>query len=212
MLLHEDKNLTIKKLTLGLYDTNAYILVCQATGESMVIDAPADAGTIMEELDGTSPQYILLTHDHIDHIGAIETLRSQLKIPLAAHEASSYQLKKAPELFLFDGDVAELGNLKIEVMFTPGHTPGSLCFKVDKFLFAGDTLFPGGPGHTDKPEDFKNIIESITGKIYRLPDDTVILPGHGESTTVKQSKKEYAVFSAKIHEKEIYGDVTWENS
>jgi hydroxyacylglutathione hydrolase len=153
MLFHEDKDIVVKKLTLGLFETNAYIVVCRATGESMIIDAPADAGIIIEELDGTSPQYILLTHDHIDHIGAIESLRTQLKIPLAAHESSSRQLEKAPELFLFDGDVVNLGYLKIEVLFTPGHTPGSLCFKVGRFLFAGDTLFPGGPGHTDTPDD-----------------------------------------------------------
>jgi hydroxyacylglutathione hydrolase len=212
MQLYEDKNLIIRKLTLGLFDTNAYILVCRATGESMIIDAPADAGAIIEETRGTSPQYILLTHDHIDHIGAIETLRSRLKIPLAAQESSSYQLKKAPELYLLDGDIAELGNLKIEVIFTPGHTPGSLCFKVGKFLFAGDTLFPGGPGHTDTPEDFEKVIKSITDKIYRLPDDTTILPGHGESTTVKQSKTEYTVFCGKTHDAQLCGDVTWLNS
>jgi hydroxyacylglutathione hydrolase len=209
MLFHEDDDLIIKKLTLGLFDTNAYILVCRATGESLIIDAPADAGAIIEELSGTSPQYILLTHDHIDHIGAIETLRSQLKIPLAAHESSSYQLEKPPELYLLDGDVCELGNLKIKIIFTPGHTSGSLCFKVGKYLFAGDTLFPGGPGHTDTPADYKKIIESITSKIFRLPNNTEILPGHGDITTVKQSKKEYALFSAKKHDERLYGDVTW---
>jgi hydroxyacylglutathione hydrolase len=209
MLFHKDTNLVIKKLTLGLFDTNAYILICRATKESLIIDAPADTGAIMEELSGTSPQYILLTHDHIDHIGALETLRTQLKIPLAAHESSAMQLQKAPELLLLDGDIANLGYLKIEVLFTPGHTPGSLCFKTGNFLFAGDTLFPGGPGHTDTPEDFRLIIESITGKIYHLPDETVILPGHGESTTVKLSKKEYAVFSSKTHDDTLYGDVTW---
>jgi glyoxylase-like metal-dependent hydrolase (beta-lactamase superfamily II) len=212
MLVYEDKQLLIKKLTLGLYETNTYILVCQANKESLVIDAPADLNTIIDHLDGTIPQYILLTHDHIDHIGALDMLRTKLRVPLATHEYSSYQLEKPPELLLQDNDVADLGKLKIEVLFTPGHTPGSLCFRVENYLFAGDTLFPGGPGHTDNPEDFKQIIESITNKIFRLPGDTILLPGHGDETTVKQSKEEYAAFESRLHSSQLCGDVTWQDS
>jgi hydroxyacylglutathione hydrolase len=208
MLIIEDKSLRIEKLTLGPYETNAYVLVCMKTKESLVVDAPADAAAIIDALTNTSPKYILLTHDHYDHTGVLVSLRSRLKVPLAAHEFSSFQLKTPPEILLKDGDVIHLGKLKIDVLFTPGHTPGGLCFKVNKYLFAGDTLFPGGPGHTDMPESFEQIVESITKKIYCLPNDTMILPGHGDSTTVGQSKKEYAVFAAKSHDS-LYGDVTW---
>jgi glyoxylase-like metal-dependent hydrolase (beta-lactamase superfamily II) len=208
MTIAEDKELRITKLTLGPYETNAYILVCAKTKESLVIDAPAKVRTIIEELKGTKPQSILLTHDHPDHTGAMTSLRSRLKVPLATHECSSFQLETPPDFLLKDGDVIKLGNLKIDVIFTPGHTPGSLCFKVNNYLFDGDTLFPGGPGHTDTPDDFKQILSSITQNIYSLPDDTLILPGHGESTTVKKSKEEYAVFAATPHD-ELYGDVTW---
>jgi hydroxyacylglutathione hydrolase len=208
LIIAEDKNLIINKLTLGPYETNAYLLICMDTKESLVVDAPADAGEIIENLNGTTPRYILLTHDHYDHTGVITSLRSRLKIPLATHEFSSYQLKTPPEILLKGGETLQLGKLKIEVLFTPGHTPGGLCFKAARYLLAGDTLFPGGPGHTDSPEGFQQIIDSITEKIYRLADDTVILPGHGEGTTVKISKEEYVVFASKPHHG-LSGDVTW---
>jgi len=204
-----DSLVRVEKLTLGPYETNAYIVVCNRTLESLVIDAPAGASEIISAVQGTQPRYILLTHDHYDHTGVMTSLRSRLRVPLATHEASSWQLKTLPEIFLKDGDSLDLGKLKVAVLHTPGHTPGSLCFKVGKYLFAGDTIFPGGPGHTDSPGDFKQILESITGKIFSLPDDIVILPGHGEATTVAKAKTEYAVFVSRPHYPELYGDVLW---
>lgn len=212
MNIAADKNLLIERLTLGPYDTNAYIVICRQTLESLVIDAPARASEIIAALEGTQPRYILLTHDHYDHTGVIVSLRSRLKVPLACHELDSYQLKTPPEIFLKDGDSLKLGKLNIEVWHTPGHTPGSLCFSSGKYLFVGDTIFPGGPGRTETPEDFKQIIGSITQKIFPLPDDTMLLPGHGDGTTVKKAKEEYAVFAAKPHSDVICGDVTWLDS
>ena len=204
-----DDNIHIEKLTLGPYETNAYVVVCRRTGESLVVDAPARASEIIKRLSGTRPRYILLTHDHYDHTGVIVSLRSRLKVPLATHPESSYQLKTPPEILLQDGDHLALGKLRIDVMHTPGHTPGSLCFNIRKHLFAGDTLFPGGPGHTETPADFVQIVKSITGKIYTLPGGTVIYPGHGEGITVAKSREEYAVFAARPHPKDLCGDVLW---
>jgi hydroxyacylglutathione hydrolase len=210
MLIVNDSAIRIEKLTLGPYETNAYIVICRETGESLVIDAPAAASEIIAELEGTKPKYILLTHDHYDHTGVLTSLRSRLKAPLATHAENSYQLKTPPEILLKDGDSLPLGNLKIEVLHTRGHTPGSTCFRTGKYLFAGDTIFPGGPGHTDRPDEFQLIIESITKKIFRLPDDTMIFPGHGDSTTVRKAKEEYAVFASRPHPEDLYGDVTWQ--
>jgi len=204
-----DSVVRIDKLTLGPYETNAYIVICKKTGESLVVDAPARASEIIASLKGTQPRYILLTHDHYDHTGVMTSLRSRLHVPLATHEASSWQLKTPPEILLYHGRSLKLGKLKIEVLHTPGHTPGSLCFKIAKYLFAGDTIFPGGPGHTDSPDDFKRILDSITGRIFTLPDDTAILPGHGEGTTVAKAKAEYAIFAARSHSPDLYGDITW---
>jgi glyoxylase-like metal-dependent hydrolase (beta-lactamase superfamily II) len=204
-----DIDILIEKLTLGPYETNAYIVICRQTGESLVIDAPAGASEIIAKLEGTKPRYILLTHDHYDHTGVIVSLRYRLKVPLATHIESTYQLKTPPEILLKDGDSLPLGDLKIEVMHTPGHTLGSLCFKVGKYLFVGDTIFPGGPGRTETPEDFQLILKSITKKILTLAGDTMIFPGHGDGTTVKQAKEEYGVFASRPFNLDLYGDVTW---
>jgi hydroxyacylglutathione hydrolase len=204
-----DSAVRIEKLTLGPYETNAYIVVCKKTGESLVIDAPAGASEIIASLKSTQPKYILLTHDHYDHTGVMTSLRARLCVPLATHEASSFQLKTPPEIFLKDGDSLKLGKLRVEVLHTPGHTPGSLCFKVGKYLFAGDTIFPGGPGHTDSPDDFNQILDSITGKIFGQPDDTVILPGHGDGTNIAKAKAEYGVFAARPRSPVLFGDITW---
>jgi hydroxyacylglutathione hydrolase len=209
MIIVDNDILRIEKLTLGPYETNAYTVVCKKTGESLAADAPAGASEIIASLKGTKPRYILLTHDHYDHVGVIVSLRARLKVPLATHIDNTYQLKTPPEIIVKNGDTLKLGKLEVDVLFTPGHTPGSLCFKVDKYLLAGDTIFPGGPGHTDTPDDFRQIMISIKEKIFRLPDDTVILPGHGNSTTVKQAKAEYAVFASHEHRQDIYGDITW---
>jgi hydroxyacylglutathione hydrolase len=209
MNIANDKDIRVEKLTLGLYETNAYIVVCQKTHESLVIDAPARASEIISAMEDTQPRYILLTHDHFDHTGVMVSLRARLKVPLAVHELDSYQLKKPPEILLKDDDSLKLGNLKIEVLHTPGHTPGGLCFKIGQYLFVGDTIFPGGPGHTETPEEFKQILASITQQIFRLPDATLLLPGHGDGTRVKKAKAEYAVFAAKPHSENICGDVTW---
>jgi hydroxyacylglutathione hydrolase len=202
----------IVKLTLGPYETNAYIVVCRKTGESLVVDAPAGASEIIAGLSGTQPKYILLTHDHYDHTGVMVSLRSRLKVPLATHVASSYQLKTPPEILLKDGDTIALGKLMINVLHTPGHTPGSLCFKVNKYLFVGDTIFPGGPGRTESPDDFQEILVSLKDKIFPLPDKTVILPGHGDGTTVKKARAEYAVFASRPNPPDLFGDVLWVSS
>jgi hydroxyacylglutathione hydrolase len=205
----DEKDIRIERLILSPYETNCYTVVCKKTLESMVVDAPADASSIIETLQGTKPKYILLTHDHYDHTGTLASLRSRLKVPLAAHASDSASLKTPPEIILKDGDTLNLGNLTVTALHTPGHTPGSLCFRIGKYLIAGDTIFPGGPGNTPSPDDFKEILAAITKKILTLPDDTIIYPGHGETTTVKKSREEYAVFASRKHSADICGDVLW---
>ena len=207
-----DDDIRIEKLQLGPFGTNAYIIVCERTKDSALVDAPDEASKIIEKLHGTNPRYILLTHDHMDHIGALAELRSRLKVPLAANAADSGRLPSPPEILLNDGDTLTLGNLKLEVLHTPGHTPGSICFKTGKHLLSGDTIFPAGPGKTGSPGAFKQIIESLTTKIFVLPDDTSIYPGHGDITILKKEKEEFAVFSSREHRPDLCGDVLWLSS
>ena len=205
-------NVEIKRLELGPWGTNTYIIICRKTGDSVLIDAPSEASIILKSLQNTNPKYILLTHTHIDHIDALPELRPKLKTPLATHAADSTRLQAPPDMLLNDGDVVSFGKAKLEVLHTPGHTPGSLCFKIDKCLLSGDTIFPGGPGRTGSPTDLKQIIESIIDKILVLPDDTEILPGHGDFTTVKKERDDFAIFAARPHDPNLCGHVHWRSA
>jgi glyoxylase-like metal-dependent hydrolase (beta-lactamase superfamily II) len=118
-------------------------------------------------------------------------------------------LSPPPEIQLNDGDIVSFGNIKLEVLHTPGHTPGSLCFKTGKYLLSGDTIFPGGPGKTWSPADLQQLIKSITSKIFVLDDDTQVYPGHGDAAVLKKEKDEFAVFSTRPHHPDLCGDVLW---
>ena len=209
VVVAKNENVQIEKLILGPFDTNAYVLICQDTGGSVVVDAPGEAGKILQRVKGTHTKYILMTHDHVDHVGALSELKSALNVPVAAHAKDAGNLPTSPDLLLNDGDVVSLGTIQLRVLHTPGHTPGSLCFLTSNFLISGDTLFPGGPGKTWSPADFKQIIESITRKIFTLPHDTQVFPGHGDSTVLKKERDEFAAFSSRPHNPNICGDVLW---
>lgn len=212
VVVARDDDIQIERLETKPFGTNAYVITCGQTRDSVLIDAPAEAGAILELLKATNPKYILLTHNHMDHLGALSELHSRLKVPIAAHALDSDNLHPAPETLLNDGDVVLLGKVKIEVLHTPGHTPGSLCFRIGKYLLAGDTIFPGGPGRTRAPADLSQIIKSITEKIFVLPDETEIYPGHGDSTTLKKERDKFATFSSRTHDPNLCGDVLWLSS
>jgi hydroxyacylglutathione hydrolase len=211
-IMVEDEAVEIIRMELGPWSTNSYIVVCQATDESLLVDAPGDADKVLKQLAGTKPKYIVLTHSHIDHIGALDELKSKLKVPLALHPADASGPALKPDIELTDGATIKVGRLNIKVLHTPGHTPGSLCFLSGNFLLSGDTIFPGGPGKTGSPADFKQIVRSIQNKLFVLPDSTQVYPGHGEPTVLGKEKKEFAVFSTKQHEPGLCGDVLWLSS
>ena len=207
-----NETVQIDRLKLGSFDTNSYILTCPLTGDSVLVDAPAEASEILKALKETNPKYILITHNHMDHLGALPEIKSKLRIPIGAHRMDAKGLPLRPEILLEDGEKVSFGNTSLKVLHTPGHTPGSLCFWVGNHLISGDTIFPGGPGKTKSPADLKLIIESITSKIFALPDDTAIYPGHGDSTVLRKEKEEFAIFSSRSHDPTLFGDVLWVSS
>jgi len=204
--------LQIDRLQLGPFNTNCYLLTCPMTGDSVWVDAPAEVSAILKASERTHPRYILITHNHGDHTGALSDLKSKLRIPIGVHPLDAKGLPLPADILLEDGARIPCGNITLEVLHTPGHTPGSLCFLVGKYLISGDTIFPGGPGKTKSPTDFRRIIESITRRIFVLPDETVAYPGHGASTILRKEKEEFASFSSRSHNPELCGDVLWASS
>ena len=207
-IVAEDSNIRIIQLDVaGTIVSNAYLLVCQQTGDSALVDTPGDAGRLLEQLEGTNPRHVLITHNHFDHLMAFAEVRSKLQVPVAAHPLDA--LPSPPDILLNDGDTVSFGNLELKVLHTPGHTPGSICFYTDNYLISGDTLFPGGPGKTGSPQALKQIIESITTKILVLPDDTRVFSGHGDPTILKKEMEEIAVFKSRNHDPNLCGDIVW---
>ena len=202
----------IERYELGPFGTNAYIMTCLATGDSVVFDAPGDAPRITGKLQNTNPKFILMTHNHMDHTGALAELKSALKVPLAAHAADADRLPIPADNLLDDGETITFGNIQLAVMHTPGHPPGSLCFYTVGYLIAGDTLFPDGPGKTGSPADFRQIVESLKNKIFVLPDDTQVFSGHGDDTVLGKEKQAFEAFAARSHDPNLCGDVLWSMS
>lgn len=206
------ENIQIECYALGAFGTNSYIITGLETGDSVVVDAPGDAPKIREQLKHTKPKYILMTHNHMDHTGALAELKSALNVPVAAHAADAGRLPIPADMQLTDGEAITFGNIRLTVRHTPGHTPGSLCFYTEGYLISGDTLFPGGPGKTGSPSDFRQIVESLQRKIFVLPDDTQVFPGHGDHTILGKEKQAFEAFTARSHDPNLCGDVLWSTS
>jgi len=179
----------IKRLEVGSFENNCYLLTSPRTREIAIIDPAAEPDRILRETERNKVRYILITHGHMDHIGALEEVRNQTGSPVGMHELDARALKKPPDFFLQDGQILTFGGISLKVLHTPGHSPGSVCLLVGKILFSGDTIFPNGPGNTSIPRaDHQEILKSIYSKIFTLPEDTILYPGHGLETTVGREK------------------------
>lgn len=207
-----DEEIRIKKLEIPPYGTNCYIIACPNTGEAVILDTPGEAARILAESKQLHIRYIIITHTHSDHLGAFTVVRKKLGVPVAVHSAEATYLPSPPDLTLENGDTLNFGTVSLIVLHTPGHSPGSVCLLTGWHLFSGDTLFPGGPGNTRNPAAFKQIINSITQKLFVLPDNTRVYPGHGTDTNLGKEKQEFASFSSRPHSAGLCGDVLWLSS
>lgn len=199
----------VETLPVGPLQTNCYLVGCDETRQGAVIDPGGDAAEILAAVarHKLDIQYVLLTHAHFDHIGAVAEVVQATGAPLALHpddlpilrargDATMFgifiQPSPDPGLSLSDGQVIEVGALRLHVLHTPGHTPGHVTFHEAKAraAFDGDVLFQMGIGRTDFPgSSFQQLMDSIRNKLFTLPDDTIIYPGHGPATTVGAEKQ-----------------------
>jgi glyoxylase-like metal-dependent hydrolase (beta-lactamase superfamily II) len=182
---YADDRIVIKKLSVGEMDNNVYVIVDPTTNESVLVDAADEAERILAALAGTRVTAIWETHGDWDHIRALPPVKKALGVPVAIHGADADSLPLDADLLLNDGDELAVGNLRFRVLHTPGHTAGGVCFYTPGHLIAGDTLFPGGPGNTKREGgDFPLIVRMISEKLFTLPDETRVYPGHGRDTTI----------------------------
>ena len=180
---YEGDDLIVRKREVGDMENNTYVLECPETHNSLVIDACWEPDRIVELADGTTPVAIVQTHGHFDHVQALADLVERLGIPVWAHPGDDYPVPI--DRRLADGDVLDFGNRQAKVIHTPGHTPGGVCLLAGRHLISGDTLFPGGPGNTrGDPDHFAEVIDSVENRLFTLPDETAVYPGHGLDTTI----------------------------
>lgn len=193
----------IKKFEVGPLFVNCYILYDNDTKEAVVIDPGDEPDLILDFVkeEGLSVNFILCTHGHFDHIGAVKEVKDETGAKIILHEKDIEIYKNSPQvaiqffgieieqqpepdILIKNEEIIKIGNISLKFMHTPGHSPGSMCVYSDGYLFTGDTLFAGSVGRTDLAGgSMQDLINSLK-KIATLPEETVVLPGHGPKTKI----------------------------
>jgi glyoxylase-like metal-dependent hydrolase (beta-lactamase superfamily II) len=182
---YETADVRIDKIVVGPFENNVFVLRSKQTGDAVLVDAANEHELLLEVCRATGVRRVLTTHGHFDHIQAVTAVRNAgIDVGIASEDAS---MLPSYDFVIPDDEVIEVGDLRLRTIHTPGHTPGSTCFLLEghPILFSGDTLFPGGPGTTKfENASFEQIIESIDHRLFTLPEDDLVLPGHGLDTTI----------------------------
>jgi glyoxylase-like metal-dependent hydrolase (beta-lactamase superfamily II) len=186
LLHYEDSQAEIHKLVVGPMDNNVFILRCKQTGDSVLLDAANEHEKLLPLCQQLNVRRVLETHGHWDHIQAVPAVRDAgYDVGITAQDAG---MLPSYDSILEDESVIEVGRLRLHTIHNPGHTPGSMSFRLEgsPVLFSGDTLFPGGPGNTSfEGGDFPTIIRSIEDRLFsKLAPETIVMPGHGDDTTI----------------------------
>jgi glyoxylase-like metal-dependent hydrolase (beta-lactamase superfamily II) len=182
----DDASCEVHRMVVGPMDNNVYVVRCRRSGDALLIDAANEHEALLEVCTRLGVRHVAETHGHWDHIQAVPAVREAgISVSVTAEDAG---MLPSYDLLLEDDTMLEIGRLRVRTIATPGHTPGSMCFAVEgtPLLLSGDTLFPGGPGATSfEGGSFPTIIRSIEDRLFRrYQADTLVLPGHGASTTI----------------------------
>jgi glyoxylase-like metal-dependent hydrolase (beta-lactamase superfamily II) len=185
----EDTRVRVEKFVVGPVENNVFIIRCKSTGEAVLLDAANEHDLLLEVCRETGVRRVLTTHGHWDHIQAVEAVRNAgIEVGIAAADA---EMLPSYDFVIADDEVYKVGDLSLRSIHTPGHTAGSTSFLLEDepLIFTGDTLFPGGPGNTSTPgASFDQILKSIDRRLFTLPPDMLVLPGHGLDTTIGQER------------------------
>ena len=185
-----DGPVRVRKLSVEEMDNNVYVISCVRTGEALLVDAAARPDRLREALSDVTPIAVVQTHGHWDHVRAWEALSEDPGLAVWGHPGDQDLFPSPVDRELAGGDRLAIGDVTVEVLHTPGHTPGSLQYLVRgeqrPHLFSGDSLFPGGPGNTwGDAEKFDELMGHLEGQVFgALPDETWVYPGHGDDTTL----------------------------
>jgi glyoxylase-like metal-dependent hydrolase (beta-lactamase superfamily II) len=182
----------LRKLAVGPYQSNCYILGNRDTGEGLVIDPGDEVFRIVREISGLglTVKYILITHGHFDHTGGAQELKRITRAPVWIHPQDAPGLNFRPDGLLSDGQIITAGTYRIQVIHTPGHSPGGVCFHAPGAVFTGDTLFARSVGRTDFPGgSHAQLVQGVMQKIFPLGDETRVYPGHGPHSSIGQERR-----------------------
>jgi glyoxylase-like metal-dependent hydrolase (beta-lactamase superfamily II) len=175
-------------------EVNGYIVFDAGTKEAVVIDPGMPAEKIAEQAAGLKIKYILATHCHPGHVGGKDDLKDIVGGETGIHSADAKQFLRSADRYLLDGDELDVGEFKVTVLHTPGHTPGSVCFVIANHAFVGDTILAGGIGRQMPETDLRRQMMSIGTKLLRLPPTTALYPGHGPATSLEREMQQNPIF------------------
>ena len=190
------------------FTMNSYLVRDAATGATAIVDPGADAERILQAA-GPNVQQIWITHADFDHVQALEKVKAATGAPVLAHVLEEDRVPVAVDQVVSHGYQFTLGATPVLTLFVPGHAPGHVAFVVPGHVLGGDILFPGGPGRTKTPGDFKLLLQGIENHLLTLDDAMVVHPGHGDPGTVGEAKRAYDQFTQRTDTEGLYGDVSW---
>ena len=175
-------------------EVNGYIVSDSGTKEAVVIDPGMPAEKVAEQASGLTVKYILATHGHPGHVGGKDDLKALVGGETGIHSADAKQFLRSADRYLMEGDELDVGEFKVTVLHTPGHTPGSVCFVIANHAFVGDTILAGGIGRQMPETDLRRQMLSIGTKLLRLPPATALYPGHGPATSLEREVQQNPIF------------------